>query len=485
MNSAPRLSRRLSATDAAFIYLERPEIPLAIAGVFLFDGPVPFEDFVAHVDSRLDLLPRYRQVVVPPPFNLGYPTWEEFPSFNILDHIRREILPSPGDEQQLEELAGRILSQVMDRNKPLWAIHVIEGLSGNRGAMIVRVHHALADGIAGAAILKILFDSSPDAAAAIPKPRVSHPPAAPAEHSIVEALGSAIHNSLKSIVAAEATLLDLGQALLTEPMQSGLEGLLTLLPEWGKATERLPFNRPCGGARKFCWTEIDFAEVNAVRDRLGGTVNEVILTVVTDAVSRYTKLHGQAVKDKFARIVCPVNIRPDGEQGSSLGNQITFLPVVLPLGIKKPAELLRAVIDRMHIMKNVRAAELISIMAAWIASMPPPMQAMFWEGIPLIPLPVPLLNMICTNVPGSPTPMYALGRRMIASYPQVPTGYELGIGVAVTSYAGKLFFGLIADAEAAPDVTRMRDFIRSSFGDLHRAAGLRKSTRRRPVRSAA
>ncbi len=484
MNSAPRLSRRLSATDAAFLYLERPEIPLAIAAVFVLDGPVPFEDFVAHVDSRLPLLPRYRQIAVPPPFHLGHPTWEEYPRFNILDHIRRESLPSPGGEEQLEALAGRILGQVMDRNKPLWEIHIIEGLSGNRGAMIVRVHHALADGIAGAAILKILFDSSPEAPAPVPKPRISRLPPAPAEHSIVEALASAIHNSLKSMVAAEAALLDLGQALLGEPMQSGLQGLLGLLPEWGKAIDRLPFNRPCGGARKFCWTEIDLAAVNAVRDRLGGTVNEVILTVVTDAVSRYTKFHGQAVKDKFARIVCPVNIRAEGEQGS-LGNQITFLPVVLPLGVREPAELLHAVIDRMHIMKSVRAAEVISIAAAWIAAMPPALQSMFWEGIPLIPLPVPLLNLICTNIPGSPTPLYALGRRIVASYPQVPTGYELGVGVAVQSYAGKLFFGLIADADAAPDVKRMRDFIQSSFRDLYRAAGLRKPPRRKPVRTAA
>jgi diacylglycerol O-acyltransferase len=476
VNAESKLSRRLSALDAAFLYLERREIPLAIAGVFIFDGPIVFDDIVAHLACRLHLLPRYRQVALPPPFNLGYPTWEDYPRFDILQHIHRESLPAPGGDDQLEALAGRLFSQVLDRQKPLWEVYVVDGLSGGRGALIVRIHHALADGIAGAALLKLMFDASPDTVP-IPKPQAPQSPVPPAEHSIVEAVASAIHTSLRSMVAAEAALLDLAQALLTEPMQNGLQGLLKLLPEWAGAVERLPFNRPCGGTRKFCWTEIDFAHVNAIRERLGGTVNEVVLTVVTQAIARYTRLHGQPVKDRFVRIVCPVNVRQEGDQ-ASLGNQITFLPVVLPMGVKDPAELLHAVSARMHIMKNVRAAELVAIAAAWIGAMPPPMQAIFWEGIPLIPLPVPLFNLICTNVPGSPTPLYALGRRMIASYPQVPTGYELGVGVAVQSYDGRLFFGLTADAAAAGDVTRLRDYIHSAFGDLCRAAGLRKSSRR-------
>ena len=478
-----QLNRRLSGIDAAFLYLERREIPLAIAGVFIFDGPVDFDRFVASVESKLHLIPRYRQVVVPPPFNLGHPTWEDYPRFDILQHIFHKSLPSPGGEEELETLAGELFSQVMDRNKPLWEIHVVNGLSGGRGAMIVRIHHALADGIAGAALLKMMFDATPDGIHVIPPPKTFRAPADRADHSLVEAVGSAIHNSLKSMIAAEAALLDFGQALLTEPMQSGLQSLLQLAPEWAKAAERLPFNRPCGGKRKFCWAEIDFADVKAIRERLGGTVNEVILTVVTDAVSRYTKLHGQRVDDRFVRIVCPVSVREEGQQGS-LGNQITFLPVVLPMGLKDPKELLQAVIERMHVMKNVRAAELVAILSAWIGAMPPPMQAVFWEGLPLIPLPVPLFNLICTNVPGSPTPLYAGGRRMIASYPQVPTGYELGIGVAVQSYDGKLFFGLIADAEVAGDVRLMRDYMQAAFRKLCRVAGIRKVRRRSPKKQA-
>jgi WS/DGAT/MGAT family acyltransferase len=259
-------------------------------------------------------------------------------------------------------------------------------------------------------------------------------------------------------------------------MQTGIQGLIKLLPEWAGPVERLPFNRTCGSERKFCWTEIDFASVKAIRERLGGTVNDVVLSMVTRAVARYTKLHGQPIEGRFVRIVCPVSVR-DEQQQNSLGNQITFLPVVLPMDVQDPEEMLRGVSTRMEIMKSVKAAELVAIAGAWLGAAPPPMQALVWEGLPLLPLPVPLFNLICTNIPGSPAPLYSVGRRMIASYPQVPTGQELGVGIAVQSYNGKMFFGLTADAQAAPDVTRLRDYLKASFTDLCRAAGIKKPRR--------
>src|ERR1017187_3894233 len=152
----PVLSRRLSGIDAAFLYLERKEIPLNIAAVAIFDGPIPFREFVANIDSKLDQIPRYRQVAVPPPFNLGYPTWEPAPDFDIKRHIFRVRLEAPGGDAELEALAGRLLSQTLDRGKTLWEIHIVEGLEDGRGALIARIHHALADGVAGAALLRIM-----------------------------------------------------------------------------------------------------------------------------------------------------------------------------------------------------------------------------------------------------------------------------------------------------------------------------------------
>ena len=468
---APVLNRRLSGVDAAFLYLERREIPLHIAGVCVFEAAIPFQEFVAAIDSKLHLVPRYRQIVVDPPFHIGYPTWEDDPNFNIRRHIFQATVEPPGGQAELEALASRILTPVMDRRKPLWDIHVIDGLADGRGAMLVRVHHSLADGIAGASLMKILLDPTPAVPKITRKPRY-RPQIAAANHSIADALAGAVHSSLESMIAAEAILMDFARALLDEGTQEALGKLVSLLPELGAASERFPFNKPCIGERRFCWTEFPFDDVRRIRDAGGGTVNDVILTVVTRAVARYIRLHGEPVKGRFLRVVCPVNARR-GDTGESLGNQITFLPVALPLDINDPVRMLHAVAARTQIMKNAHTAHLVALMASWIGAAPPPLQALFWGTIPQINLPLPLFNMICTNVPGSPAPLYAVGRKMLACYPHVPTGYELGVNCAVQSYAGKFFCGLTADAQVVPDVGRLRDMIQTSFRETRRAAGVR------------
>ena len=470
-------SHRLSPVDAAFLYLERKEIPLAIASVFIFDGPVSYDKFLGTVESRLHLIPRYRQVVVMPPYNLGYPTWEDDRHFDIHRHIFHLTLDPPGGEAELEALAGRIFSQLMDRSKPLWECYVVDGLNDGRGALILRLHHSLVDGIAGVELVKVLLDRTPDSPnpTEVPKfrPRRRRAP----QPSLVDALANAVQTSVQGLVTAEAGLLRLAESLLGDPTR--LQGLVGVLPEFAAAVERLPFNKPCGGERKFCWAHFELADVEAIRAAASGTVNDVILTVLTRALSRYVKLHRQTVRNRFVRIVCPVNLR-HGEQNGDLGNQISFMPVALPLDVRDPMEMLKGVAVRTEAMKRGHAADVVTLLAACIAAAPPPLQALFWWGIPQIILPVPLFNMICTNVPGSPVPLYSAGRKLIACYPQVPTGYELGINCAVQSYDGKLFFGLIADAQVAPDVDRLREFLRAAFEDLRRAAGVKRARKARP-----
>jgi len=473
---AEEASRRLSPVDAAFLYLERKEIPLAIACVFVFDGPISFDEFLKTIDSRLHLIPRYRQIVVMPPYNLGYPTWEDDLDFDIRRHIFRVSVDPPGGEAELEDLAGRIFSQLLDRSKPLWECYVVEGLKEGRGAVIVRIHHSLADGVAGVALIKVLLDASPDANDRPHKQR-HHPRNAPPAPSLIDAIASAIDTSLRGLMVAETGLLSLAQDLLGNPAR--VKELAGALPELAASVERLPFNKPCGGDRKFCWAEFDIAEVEAIRTAAGGTINDVILTVLTRALSRYVKLHRQTVTNRYVRIVCPVNLR-HGEQNGDLGNQISFMPVALPLDVRDPLALLKGVVARTEAMKRGQAADVVALLADCIAAAPPPLQALFWWGIPQITLPVPLFNMICTNIPGSRTPLYSLGRRLIAAYPQVPTGYELGINVAVQSYNGKLFFGLIADAHVAPDVRKLREFLYVSFRKLCRRAGVKTARKAWP-----
>jgi diacylglycerol O-acyltransferase len=473
----PALSRRLSGVDAAFIYLERKEIPLGVAAVCVFGRAIPFRAFVRNMDARMRLLPRCRQVVVAPPYDAGYPTWEDDPHFDIRRHIHQVHLEAPGGQAELEALSGRILSQLLDRSMPLWDIHVVDRLERGRGALIVRIHHSLVDGISGMAFLNALFDSQPEGPEAIVEPpaRTPHRPAP--EPSLAGAIASGLRSSLEHLIEVEAGVLE-----ITKTLWDDVKEAASLLPEMLGAVERLPFNKPCGGDRKFCWADFDFSEAQAIRASAGGSVNDVVLAVLTRAISRYVELHGQTVVNRLIRVVCPVNIRREDDK--TAGNQISFLPVVLPLDLEDPVRMLQAVTARTAIMKRSRAADLVALAASWLGVAPPPVQAMLWRGISGVTLPLPLFNIICTNVPGPREPLYCLGRRMIASYPQVPTGYELGINCAVQTYCGRLSFGLIADAQVAPDVTRLRDFLYETFDELCRATGVRKAARRpRPRRA--
>jgi len=459
--------RRLSPVDAAFLYLERKEIPLAIASLCIFEGEIPFNKFVARVESKLALVPRYRQIVEMPPWNLDLPAWKDDPNFEIRRHIFRVRVEPPGGDAELEALVGRIFSQTLDRAKPLWEIYVIDGLKGGRGALIFRLHHALADGVSGAGLMKVILDTTPRGARRQSRSEPLPPPVV--ERSLVDKIVSTVQTTLQTAFSAELRLLGFAHSLFSDPADETRKGLLDLLPELALPVERLPFNKPCGGERKFCWADFDLAEVKAIREAVGGTVNDVVLTVLTRALARYVKLHGQTTAKRFVRIVCPVSLR-HGSASRDLGNLISFMPVALPMDIPDPAKMLLAVAARTETMKHAGAAQAVLLIAGCIAAVPAPLQALFWWGLPELILPAPLLNMICTNVPGPDVPLYAVGRRMLASYPQVPTGYDLGVNVAVETYDGKLFFGLIADAHVAPDVNRLRDFLYTAFGELHRAA---------------
>jgi diacylglycerol O-acyltransferase len=373
----------------------------------------------------------------------------------------------PGGQAELEALAGRIFSRLLDRSKPLWEVYVVDGLKDGRGALIWRLHHALADGVSGTRLLEVFLDPSPEGSPALRGPRHRLP--RPSNGSPAGGISGLVHTTLDGLIRTEKGLLGFAQALLGDLKQEGSKGLLNLLPELLVSVERLPFNKPCGEGRKFCWAEFDMAEVQAIREAVGGRVNDVILAVLTRALARYVQMHGQSITKRLVRIVCPVSMRKPG-QDESLGNQISFIVVALPMDVHDPAEMLRAIAARTETMKRSGAAALLGLAGAFIAKAPPPLQALFWWGLPELILPVPLFNMICTNVPGPLVPLYAIGRRMIAAYPQVPTGYDLGINCAVESYDGKLFFGLVADAHVASDVNRLRDFLYDSFEELRAAA---------------
>jgi diacylglycerol O-acyltransferase / wax synthase len=455
-------SNSFSWGDALFLYIERPGQPLSIACVSVFDGPITLKSVRDLVESKLPLIPRYRQHVVFPPFNIGLPSWQFDPKFDIRNHIRQVTLPH-GTENDLKALTSKIVSTHLERDKPLWDLTIVRGLEGNRSGLIARIHHCLADGIAGLGIMNVLMDQSPVTA---PPPRkkvvAPEPQVQDAGAQLLDSVMKSYFSAVKGALTLHGEAISIAQQMFTDSAEP-LAELIELMPELAAPAERLPFNVVCHGPQKFGWTEISMSEIQMLRQQCGGTVNDVILTVMAAALRRYAELRGVRVKGRLVRIMIPVNIRGNGSV-NELGNRIYFLPVTLPLDVRDPQKLFARVRERMEFLKRIRAAELVGFAGGLFATIPSPI----WAAIGPVAsqLPLSLCNIICTNVPGPQSPLYLLGRKMLSWYPYVPIGGEMGVNCAILSYNGMAYFGFTCDVGAVPDPQNLEKFVNVSFTEL-------------------
>lgn len=459
-------SDRLTAEDAAFLYLESKEMPLHVGSVSILDGEIELEEYIQFIESKLPLIPRYRQRIVFPLFNLGHPTWEDDPDFDIRNHMC-EVGLKRGTLAELQKLAGKIFSEAMDRNKPLWDLTLVHGLSGGRSAFISRVHHCLVDGVGGVGIINQMLATDGEPRPAEPPPRF-HPRPMPGPATVLaDTLLSSYSEMADRILSAQRAALNLTQALVSDSAVRGLNQLARLGPELLAPVDLLPFNKPCVGPRKVSWTEFSIPEVKMIREACGGTLNDVVLAIVVTAVRRYTQLHGQGVDNRAVRLMVPVNLRHDASD-NGLGNRVSMLPVTVPLDIRDPVKLLDAIRMRTEAFKSGRIGDFVHLAATWLGTTPAPVQALLGPLANI--LPVPPFNLVCTNVPGPQVPLFLMGRQMLTFYPYVPIGNEMGLGCAIQSYNQKLYFGLTGDVEAVPDLDRMRDFLDEAFRELLSAA---------------
>jgi diacylglycerol O-acyltransferase / wax synthase len=481
-------SDRLSWGDTVFLHLEREGMPLNVASVCVFEGEISFQDCVRFVQSKLPLLPRYFKRVVPAPFGLGLPTWEYDPEFDLGRHMKQVTLKC-GTDLELRTMAGKLFSQVMDRRHPLWDMTIVRRLKGNCTGLIFRLHHCLADGIAGVGILNVLLD--PDAKAPrlptrevrfhIPKPR---DPLTSLTAEFVDSYSDLI----KRILSATTDLLTMAERLAAGGDRMATEEFAKLFPEITAFTERLRFNVLYRGPQKFACTEIPLADVKAIKIEAGTSVNDVILALVTATIRRYCELHGDRVKGKLLRIMVPVNLRSNTST-SELGNRISLVPVTIPLDIGQPGKLLAAIHRRTEFLKRMHAAELVSLAGGLIGMFPTSLQGM--AGPIASQLPVTPFNLVCTNVPGPQVPLYLLGHKMLHCYPYVPVGGEMAVNCAILSYNGTVYFGFSGDTHAAPDLRRLETLLQESFVELRAALGIastqkkRRTGKRRAVRTVA
>jgi diacylglycerol O-acyltransferase / wax synthase len=458
---------RLSWGDAVFLHLEREGMPLNVACVCVFEAEIPLEAFVQFVESKLPLIPRYLKRVVPPLLNIGLPTWEYDPTFDIRRHVR-EVTLKHGSEAELKTFAGKILSIVMDRQHPLWDLTLVHGLKGNRSGLIFRLHHCLADGIAGVGIMNALMDASP-VAPRLPrrKRRLRVPPPRDVLTSLTNDCVDSYSEFSKRILVALADVSSMAERFAANGGNLATDEFAHLLPELTVSTERLRFNVLYRGPQKFAWADVPLAEVKAIRQTCGTSVNDVILALVTATIRRYLELHGDRVKGRLLRMMVPVNLRGSDGPGD-LGNRISLVPVTIPLDIRNPRKLLAAVHRRTELLKRAHTAELVSLTGGLLGMFPNSAQAL--AGHILGRLPFTPFNMVCTNVPGPQYPLYVLGNKMLHCYPYVPVGGEMALNCAILTYDGTAYFGFSGCVHAAPDLRRLETFLKLSFTELREAA---------------
>lgn len=450
---------RMSSLDAGFLQIEGPTQPMHVGSLLLLEGPAPgYVEMRDTIAARLPGVRRYRQRARQTPFSLTRPTWVDDPHFSIEYHVRHTAVPSPGTDEQLRTLFGRVMSQRLDLERPLWELWLVDGLSDGRWALISKVHHALVDGISGNDLLEMLLDRDPDAV---------HPPAEPWTPEPEP-------SSLALVASAGASLahvpVELGQALaraLRDPTGSARSGAVRAygLLQAGRrvASPTSILNGPLSPHRRWGWARAALADAKQVKNAAGCTVNDVVLAAIAGAFHAYLTHRGEVVTGDVVRSLVPVSIHTPDHAGR-LGNHVTAMFADLPVGVDDPLERLAAVAAQMTELKGSGMAVGVEAMVDAADFVPPTLMAL--GARVAVSTGQRVVNAVTTNIPGPQYPLHCLGRRMTAMYPFIPIGEGVRVSIGIVSYDGQLTFGVTGDYDAFPDLDLLCEGIERSLAQL-------------------
>ena len=470
---------RLTGLDASFLALEKDGAHMHVGSVLVFEGPTPdYDDFVHHIERGLHLVPRYRQKLAFPPLGVSRPMWVDDPHFNAGYHIRHTALPPPAGDDELRRLAGRVFSQQLDREKPLWEIWLVDGLADGRFALICKTHHALVDGISGVDILTVLFDLEPDPPEPEPGPTWAPRPPPSGAEMLAESVAERVVAPIKLVRDA-----------LSHPDRAGAEagkaaaGLASQLAAGIAGAPPSPLNTQIGPHRRFAWVEADLSTFKATKDALGGTINDAVLTVVAGALRAHLIRHGRDPEGQELKAMVPISVRADEARGA-LGNQVAAMYAPLPVGLDDPVERYRFVHAAMAGLKESGQA----VGAQAITRLADAAAPTVLDQAARLQSRQRFFNLTVTNVPGPQIPIYVMGRKLEAFFPQVPLVLNTALGIAIMSYDGRLYFGLLGDYDAMSDLDALAADLDGAIRELAAAAGVkpkpkRRAKKRAPVRA--
>jgi diacylglycerol O-acyltransferase / wax synthase len=458
---------RLTGLDASFLHLEDAASHMHVAGVMIFEGsPPPYEELLEAIERRLGLVPRYRQRLAFVPFGQGRPKWVDDPHLNLRYHVRATALPAPGSERQLRELAGRVFSQQLDRDKPLWEIWLVDGLDGDRFAMLSKTHHALVDGISGVDIMSVLFDTSPEPAAPpdtgerwLPRPLPSG----------AQLLGEALieRATVPAEIARSIRAVLRGPRMVAEGLRDAAVGVGAMAWAGLNPAPSSPYNKPIGPHRRFTWVRVNLADVKAIKNELGGTVNDVVLATIAGALGKHLRRRGQNTDGLELKAMVPVSVRADVERGA-LGNRVAAIMAPLPVWCQDPVARLDIVREELKGLKSGGQAVGAQVLTQLSGFAP----ATVMDQASRVMARQRFFNLVVTNVPGPQIPLYLAGKRMIDTFPMVPLAKNQALGVALLSYAGRINFGLVGDYDLIWDLDDFTEDVRESLAELAAEAGV-------------
>jgi len=472
----------MSTLDAEFLHLEDGIGHMHIGAICVFADPPPsFNELAAMIAAKLHLIPRYRQRVRSVPFELGRPVWVDDPHFNLEYHLRHTALPAPGDDAAFCRLMGRIMSQPLDRDRPLWEIWLVEGLEGGYWALVFKIHHCMVDGIAGIELLRVMLDLGADAQVALPEPWEPQPE----PHSAALVLDA--WGGLATDVLATARGLPRAIGHPVTALRSAVDtarGLARFVGDLG-ATPPLSIEGSIGPHRTWAQSSASLADVKRIRSAFGGTINDVVLSAVSGGYRELLLSRGEDTNRAHVRSMVPVSTRHDDGVGQP-DNRVSILLYDLPVQIADPVERLGVLHEQMSELKASHIAEAGAVVVA-VGDLAPPMVVGTVSRVvirALHRLPQRSINTVTTNVPGPQFPLYCLGHEMLESRPFVPISHGVRVSTAILSYNGHLFFGITGDYTTAPDVRVLAMAAAAGIEQLsERALAQLKNARPRNARS--